>query len=71
MTGHELIAKAEHALEELEGHGMLDAYAAQAAAIVLVDNWRAAVSDGIEPSKLLPDVDRAIAELRFFQSLLS
>ena len=66
-----LIEKATMALEELEGHGMLEAYAAHAAATVLVENWTAATRDGTDASQLIPDVDRTIEELTFFKSLIT
>lgn len=60
--------KLDAALVELECGGMLAAYAAKAAADVLVHNWKAAIRDGhANHAALLDDIDDTIAELRKFK----
>lgn len=64
------IQKCDAALEEIEGYGMLEGYAAHAAAKVLVGNWRDAVRDGADPLKLMQDIDLAIVEMARFKNLI-
>jgi hypothetical protein len=71
MSGPEFIKKVDKALEEIEGHGMLEAYAAHAAASVLAENWKAAIRDGTEPAKLTPDIDHTINELIMFRDIIA
>lgn len=67
----DFIKRIDKALEEIEGHGMLEAYAAHAAATVLADNWKAAIRDGADPAKLTADIDHTIAELIMFKKMVT
>ena len=68
---HHLIENTEAALNDLEGRGMLAAYAAQAAGETLLENWRAVVHDGGDTANLVSDIDDTIAELLELKKLIT
>ena len=58
------------AIEDLEGYGMLEGYAAAEAAKVLADNWGHAMAQGRTLESLLSDVDYTIERLNAFKARL-
>lgn len=70
MTDKPFIETAERAADDLNMLGSLAGYAGEAAARVLLENWRAAIRDGSKGVELLPDIEEAINELRRFRSLI-
>jgi hypothetical protein len=49
----------------------LSGYAAEAAAIILAENWKAAKRDGYADDRLIPDVNDVIRRLQDFRTHLA
>lgn len=60
--------KLDNAVADLEAESDLAGYAAEAAAKVLVQNWKAALRSGATIASLVPDVDDVVVALQRFKA---